>query len=85
MTLCLLAQSGLQPLPWKWLVGLSWGHNTSLEWGRVVARPGSACLEQSCAHAIPHMGDIICVPEVQKQADSLGGCEQKATGPGTCF
>lgn len=21
----------------------------------------------------------------QKQADSLGGCEQKATGPGTCF
>lgn len=84
VTLCLLMQLGLQPLPWKWLMGPSWGHNTPLEWGRVVARAGSTCLEQGCACAIPHTGAIICVPEVQKQADSLGSCEQKASRL-TCF
>lgn len=49
-----------------------------LEWCRVVARQANICSEQGCVHTFLPTVAISCVLKVQKQADSLGGGEQKA-------
>lgn len=43
-----------------------------------VGQGGGQAREHLLGAPIPTMGAIICVPEVQKQAEGLGGCEQKA-------
>ena len=49
-----------------------------LRWCGVVARQGTICSGQQCAHSFLHRVAFSCVVEVQKQADSLGSDGKKA-------